>query len=72
MPSAAFLMPADQIRDDLPETVEWPKLFDIKRPWPVSLAALLMRAKTRGRMSDATYLTAIKAASARGWRRLDG
>jgi hypothetical protein len=35
------------------------------------LAALLMRARTLKRMSESTYLTAIKAASARGWRRLE-
>jgi Zn-dependent peptidase ImmA (M78 family) len=69
--AAALLMPAGEIRDQLPQAVDWPKLFDLKRHWQVSLAALLMRARTLGRMSPATYLTAIKAASARGWRRLE-
>lgn len=41
----------------------------LKTEWEVSLAALLMRAKTLGRMTDSQYLTAVKAASARGWRR---
>ena len=67
--AAAFLMPAEQIYDDLPATVDWQKLFTLKLHWQTSLAALLMRAKRLGRMSDATYLTAVKAASARGWRR---
>jgi hypothetical protein len=39
--------------------------------WQVSLAALLMRAGTLQVMSESTYLTAIKAASARGWRRIE-
>lgn len=69
--AAAFLMPAEEIRDQLPATVDWPRLFELKRYWQVSLAALLMRARTLNRMSESTYLTAIKAASARGWRRLE-
>jgi Zn-dependent peptidase ImmA (M78 family)/DNA-binding XRE family transcriptional regulator len=69
--AAAFLMPANDISDELPMTVDWPHLFDLKRRWQVSLAALLMRAKTLGRMSEATYLAAVKTASARGWRRVE-
>jgi Zn-dependent peptidase ImmA (M78 family)/transcriptional regulator with XRE-family HTH domain len=69
--AAAFLLPADEIRHQLPTTVDWLKLFELKRHWQVSLAALLMRARTLRRMSESTYLTAIKAASARGWRRFE-
>ena len=69
--AAAFLLPAEEIRDQLPTTVDWPRLFDLKRHWQVSLAALLMRARTLKRMSENTYLTAIKTASARGWRRVE-
>ncbi|WP_432991038.1 XRE family transcriptional regulator [Dactylosporangium sp. CA-233914] len=69
--AAALLMPAEEIVNQLPTTVDWPKLFELKRYWQVSLAALLMRARTLGRMSENTYLTAIKAASARGWRRVE-
>jgi Zn-dependent peptidase ImmA (M78 family) len=64
-------MPAAQIEHQLPHTVDWPKLFELKRHWQVSLAAILMRARTLGRMNENTYLTAIKAASARGWRRIE-
>lgn len=69
--AAAFLMPANEIYDDLPSTVDWPRLFDLKRHWQVSLAALLMRARTLRKMTPETYLTAVKAASARGWRRVE-
>jgi len=67
--AAAFLMPANEIRDQLPTTVDWPWLFALKQRWQVSLAALLMRARTLGRMNERTYLTAVKTLSARGWRR---
>jgi Zn-dependent peptidase ImmA (M78 family)/transcriptional regulator with XRE-family HTH domain len=69
--SAAFLMPAADIYYELPQQADWPRLFDLKRRWQVSLAALLMRAKSLGRMNDANYLAAVKAASARGWRRVE-
>lgn len=69
--AAAFLMPAGEIAAELPRRVDWPALFELKRKWQVSLAALLMRARTLERMTEATYLTAVKAASARGWRRLE-
>ncbi|MFE0044680.1 ImmA/IrrE family metallo-endopeptidase [Streptomyces albireticuli] len=68
--AAAFLMPAEDIQDQLPTAVDRPALFALKRQWQVALAALLMRARTLGRMSEKTYLTAIKAASARGLRRV--
>jgi Zn-dependent peptidase ImmA (M78 family)/DNA-binding XRE family transcriptional regulator len=67
--AAAFLMPANEIHDQLPTNVDWPALFDLKQRWQVSLAALLMRARTLGRMNERTYLTAVKTVSARGWRR---
>ncbi len=69
--AAGFLLPADLIRDQLPTTADWPVLFELKRHWQVSLAALLMRARTLGRMTEGTYLSAMKTASARGWRRIE-
>jgi Zn-dependent peptidase ImmA (M78 family) len=70
--AAAFLMPADDIAHELlPTRPDWPVLFELKRKWQVSLAALLMRARALGRMSENNYLTAVKAASARGWRRVE-
>jgi Zn-dependent peptidase ImmA (M78 family) len=67
--AAEFLMPAADIRDELPCRVDWPRLFELKQRWQVSLAALLMRARTLGTLTETQYLTAIKTASARGWRR---
>jgi Zn-dependent peptidase ImmA (M78 family) len=69
--AAAFLMPRDDIIDELPVRADWPTLFALKKRWQVSLAALLVRAKQLGKMDDASYLAAVKTASARGWRRLE-
>jgi Zn-dependent peptidase ImmA (M78 family)/transcriptional regulator with XRE-family HTH domain len=69
--AAALLMPAADIANRLPQRVDWPQLFALKHEWQVSLAALLMRARSLGRMEQATYLSAIKIASARGWRRTE-
>jgi Zn-dependent peptidase ImmA (M78 family) len=69
--AAAFLMPERDIIDELPTRADWPVLFDLKRKWQVSLAALLMRARTLGKMSEGQYVAAVKAASARGWRRAE-
>jgi Zn-dependent peptidase ImmA (M78 family)/transcriptional regulator with XRE-family HTH domain len=66
--AAAFLMPADDIASALPSRADWPRLLALKATWHVSLAALLMRSKTLGRMSDGAYLQGVKAMSARGWR----
>jgi Zn-dependent peptidase ImmA (M78 family)/DNA-binding XRE family transcriptional regulator len=69
--AAAFLMPRNDIYDELPRRVDWPLLFDLKQKWQVSLAGLLMRSRTLGTLSESNYLTAIKTASARGWRRVE-
>lgn len=69
--ASAFLMPADDIRPDLPARADWPVLLRLKQEWHVSIAALLRRAKDLGCMNDAAYLQAQKAISARGWRRVE-
>lgn len=69
--AAEFLMPRKIIRNELPRDVNWSALFELKYRWRTSLAALLMRSKTLGVLTDEKYLTAIKAASARGWRRVE-
>lgn len=67
--AAAFLMPADAIRDDLPRRADWERLAALKREWGVSIAALLKRAQTLGKMDPAAYTQAMKTLSARGWRK---
>lgn len=53
--AAEFLMPRDEIIDDLPRRIDWPTFHDLKRHWGVSLRALVFRAHTLGRLSDASY-----------------
>jgi Zn-dependent peptidase ImmA (M78 family)/DNA-binding XRE family transcriptional regulator len=67
--AAAFLMPRSLIIDELPATADWPALFALKQKWQVSVAALLMRARSLGKMPESSYLGAVKMMSARGWRK---
>lgn len=69
--AAAFLMPADDIKSELPERLDWPTFLHLKAKWHVSLAALLVRAKTLGAMSEQTYAQGWKALSVRGWRKVE-
>ena len=66
--AAAFLMPADDIADELPRTMDVHHLMRLKVKWRVSMQALLLRAKTLGVMSPTRYVSAMKMVSARGWR----
>lgn len=67
--AAAFLMPKTDIISDLPATTDWRRLIDLKATWKVSMAALLKRAQTLEVMADHPYANAMKAMSARGWRK---
>lgn len=67
--AAAFLMPAEDIREFLPERADWRHLVDLKAEWGVSIGALLQRAKDLGRMTGHAHLNAMKAMSAKGWRK---
>lgn len=66
--ASALLMPADQIRDELPSTLEWVRFLELKLRWQVSIGALLRRAKDLGVMTEETYLQGLRTMSARGWR----
>src|SRR6266568_674101 len=66
--AAAFLMPADEIRDELPSKADWVHLIALKQRWQVSINALLRRANDLNIMSDSTYTQAMRTISNRGWR----
>jgi Zn-dependent peptidase ImmA (M78 family) len=67
--AAEFLMPEQDIADDLPRTADWAALAELKAEWGVSMAALLYRARTLGVMKEVTYRNATSTMGARGWRR---
>lgn len=50
--AAEFLMPAEQIVDDLPRRLDWEQLHAAKRRWGTSLKALIYRARVLGVMSE--------------------
>jgi Zn-dependent peptidase ImmA (M78 family) len=66
--AAAFLMPASDIRSELPQTPAWNDLLAMKRYWGVSIGALLMRARTLQVMPENTYQQAMRYMSMRRWR----
>ena len=66
--ASAFLLPAEEIRDQLPSGPDWVRLLTLKQRWHVSLAALLRRASDLAVMSDPTYTQAMRTVSTRGWR----
>ncbi|MEH1126470.1 helix-turn-helix domain-containing protein [Micromonospora sp. CPCC 206061] len=67
--AAAFLMPADEIRGQLPAKADWPTLLRLKAHWHVSIGALLRRAFTLDVMDERIYVQALKVMSAKGWRK---
>jgi Zn-dependent peptidase ImmA (M78 family)/DNA-binding XRE family transcriptional regulator len=66
---AAFLMPSNAIRRELPQRFAWNKYFDLKKRWKVSLAALVRRARDLGVISEATYKRAMVQYSSNEWRK---
>lgn len=53
--ASEFLMPRDEIIEQLPTRIDWPAFHELKRHWGVSLRALVYRAHTLGRLSEASY-----------------
>ncbi|WP_067466528.1 ImmA/IrrE family metallo-endopeptidase [Actinomadura macra] len=67
--AAEFLMPEQDIAQELPGIPDWDRLSALKNTWDVSMAALLYRARTLGIMKEGAYRNAMSAMSSRGWRR---
>lgn len=67
--AAAFLLPREPIHDELPSQPDWRRLLALKEKWGVSVAALLMRARDLEKITPDQYVNAMKALSARGWRK---
>jgi len=61
--AAAFLMPRNDIRHQLPTRLLWPIFRELKKVWGVSVAALLRRALDLGRLTEATFRRAMMTLS---------
>jgi Zn-dependent peptidase ImmA (M78 family)/DNA-binding XRE family transcriptional regulator len=66
--AGSFLMPTATIGRELPATLDWPRLIELKARWKVSIQALLRRGLTVGRFTPAQYRRAMTQLSAKGWR----
>ena len=67
--AAEFLMPEQDIREELREAGSFENLLRLKRKWGVSLAALIRRQRDLDIIEPARYTSLMKSLSARGWRR---
>jgi Zn-dependent peptidase ImmA (M78 family)/transcriptional regulator with XRE-family HTH domain len=66
--ASALLLPAKAFtREFRPQRLEWGLLFDLKRRWSVSIAALVRRAYNLGLLDAAQYRRAYKYIHAKGW-----
>jgi len=61
--AAAFLMPRNVIKNQLPTRLFWPVFRELKQTWGVSVQALLRRALDLGRLTEATYRRAMMTLS---------
>ena len=66
--AAAFLLPRDVIRPELPAVFDVRAYLALKDRWKVSMQALLYRARDLGRLSETRYRRAMTTISAWGWR----
>ena len=63
--AAAFLMPVDEIRPQLPASLDWDQLINLRRYWGVSIASLLVRGRTLGILPEHTYRRAFTELNSR-------
>lgn len=57
--ASAFLLPADRVAKDLSSPLNWRRLIDLRHRWGVSIASLIVRAKSLGTISEYTYRQAF-------------
>jgi Zn-dependent peptidase ImmA (M78 family)/transcriptional regulator with XRE-family HTH domain len=70
--AAELLMPAAEIRDELPTIMNgaaWQSLGRSKERWGASIQALLYRARRLGTLTEVSYRNAMATLTSRGWRR---
>ncbi len=57
--ASAFLLPVDQVAEDLTSPLDWHRLIDLRHRWGVSIASLIVRAKSLGTISEYSYRQAF-------------
>ena len=67
--ASAFLLPRDSFGAECPTWLKWEHLYELKRRWRVSVAALVRRARDLGRISEASYRRAYVHMNRTGERR---
>ena len=66
--ASAFLMPKNAFYNDLIKANDLRTYVELKKEWHVSIAAMLIRAKTLGRINIKEYQSLMKSMSYRKWR----
>lgn len=66
--ASAFLMPQNAFYNDLIKANDLRTYVELKKEWHVSIAAMLIRAKTLGRINIKEYQSLMKSMSYRKWR----
>ena len=67
--AAEFLMPEVEISAELQQNLDIPRLADLKQYWQVSMAAIAMRAKNLGKITDGQYRYLCMKMSSAGYRK---
>ena len=67
--ASEFLVPLDDLADELGSRPTLNELVLLKRRWGVSLQVLIRAARTLGVVDDERYVSLFKQLSARGWRK---
>jgi Zn-dependent peptidase ImmA (M78 family) len=65
---SAFLLPELQFREECPRDLSFPRYFEMKPRWKVSVAAMLVRAHRLGLLSEWIYGRAFREMGSRDWR----
>ncbi len=66
--AAAFLLPRNAFYEDLSNPQDLLSYIPLKKKWHVSIGAMIIRAKTLGRINSNEYQSLMKAISYRKWR----
>lgn len=66
--AAAFLLPRNAFYEDLVKPNDLNSYIPLKKKWHVSIGAMIIRAKTLGRINSSEYQSLMKSISYKKWR----